>query len=440
MNDSGLDLITGLYDRARCMSLTAERIAQVRPAAAPLAVLWINLDRFHQINDSFGHRGGDQIIHLIAERLRQAAGSRADLARMSGDEFVCLLADFSAVDALSLAEKLRGAIERPLRYRGVTLHPAVSIGIALLEAGEDSFTLLQRADRAMLGAKQQGGNRCLLAVSADPDNPLDARRAREELEIESKLRMALENGGLRLYYQPLLAADGRVEAIEALMRCDALGEALPPARFIPVAEKTGLVVRLGEWTLIEGAQFARRLIDLGLPVKVAVNVSRAQLLAPRFSQAVYAALICAGLPAEWLELELTESLFMDMSDVVQENLRAARESGVSLAIDDFGTGYSCLANLKDLPATTLKLDRSFVCVLPEDQRALAIVRAMTRLGQELGMSVVAEGVETAAQRDILWQAEVDSQQGYLHARPMSGDALIEWLQLHTLAQLAGKDA
>lgn len=438
MNDSGVDLITGLHDRARCMSLAAERIAQARPTATPLAVLWINLDRFHQINDSFGHRGGDQVIRQIAERLRLAAGSRADLARMSGDEFVCLLKGYSSTEALSLAEKLRGAIEKSLLYRGVTLHPAASIGIAQLEAGEDSFTLLQRADRAMLVAKQQGGNRCLLAVTSDPGNPLDSLRAREELEIESKLRLALDNGGLQLHYQPLVNAEGRVVSVEALMRCEAFGESLPPARFIPVAEKTGLVVRLGEWTLIEGARFAKRLLDMGHPVKVAVNVSRAQLLAPRFSPALYAALICAGLPAEWLELELTESLFMDMSDVVQENLRSAREAGVSLAIDDFGTGYSCLANLKDLPATKLKLDRSFVCVLPEDQRALAIVKAMTRLGQELGMAVVAEGVETTAQRDALWQARVDTQQGYLHARPMSGDHLIEWLQLHCEQDCGGE--
>jgi EAL domain-containing protein (putative c-di-GMP-specific phosphodiesterase class I) len=219
-----------------------------------------------------------------------------------------------------------------------------------------------------------------------------------------------------------------LEAVEALMRCNADGRQISPVKFIPVAEKTGLIVRLGEWSLLQGALCAARLQSEGHKTKVAINVSRAQLTSPKFIRAVHAALICANVAPELIELELTESLFMDYSELVQDNLRNARQIGLGLAIDDFGTGFSCLANLKDLPATKLKLDRAFVKVLPADKRAYAVVKAMTRLAQELGMTVVAEGVETQEQMDCLVHARVDAIQGYLQARPMTEDALLAWLQ------------
>jgi EAL domain-containing protein (putative c-di-GMP-specific phosphodiesterase class I) len=252
--------------------------------------------------------------------------------------------------------------------------------------------------------------------------------AREELAIESDLHTALETGGLQLHFQPILRLDGRIEAVEALMRCNANGRHISPVKFIPVAEKTGLIVRLGEWCLLQGGHYAARLHRAGIPAKVAINVSRAQLTSPKFIQALHGTLICTDVAPALIELELTESLFMDLSEVVQTNLRSARSIGVGLAIDDFGTGFSCLANLKDLPATKLKLDRAFVSVLPEDRRAFAVVKAMTQLAQELGMTVVAEGVETQGQMDALVQAGVDATQGYLHASPMSEDALLAWLE------------
>jgi len=251
--------------------------------------------------------------------------------------------------------------------------------------------------------------------------------ARTELDIESKLHHAMETGGLELHYQPILGLDGRVESVEALMRCNIDGQMLPPGVFIPVAEKTGLITQLGEWTLGQGALFARRLAEAGHDLKVAVNVSRAQLLSPTFAQTLSSAVIYAKIPAVRLELELTESLFMDMSRTVQENLCDVRATGVTLAIDDFGTGYSCLANLKDIHAAKLKLDRAFAAALPDDPRACAIVRAMTQLGKELGMLVVAEGVENMAQLQVLKQAGVNGIQGHLYASAMSGDALLEWL-------------
>lgn len=213
------------------------------------------------------------------------------------------------------------------------------------------------------------------------------------------------------------------------MRCKVFGRKLTPDRFIPVAEKSGLIIRVGEWSLLQGARFAARLRDEGRPTKVAINVSRAQLTSPEFLPALHGALACANIGPELLELELTESLVMALDEVVQDNLRRVREAGVGLAIDDFGTGFSSLSSLKDLPATKLKLDRSFIRVLPEDRRALAVVKAATRMGRELGMVVVAEGVETEAQQRVLNDANVDAMQGFLLARPMPEDVLMDWLKL-----------
>lgn len=211
------------------------------------------------------------------------------------------------------------------------------------------------------------------------------------------------------------------------MRCSVDGEALSPVKFIPVAEKTGLIVRLGEWSLLKGATHARFLQDCGHQTKVAINVSRAQLVSTKFTQALHAALICSNVKPELIELELTESLFMDISDTVQKNLKNAIAAGVSLSIDDFGTGYSCLANLKDIAASKLKLDRAFVTVLPEDRRARAVVRAITQLGHALGMVVVAEGCERQEEIDVLLEAGVDAIQGFFYARPMPEHDLLPWL-------------
>lgn len=419
---------TTTLSRSRCIRQTEALVASSHAEGSGLLALWINLDRFQQVNQSLGYNDGDRMIDLIEARISQVAGSDALLGKMGADEFVCLIRSNEPQTAIMVAQAMMQAIQEPVTLGGINLHPSACIGIAALEDEEDALALLQRADQAMLAAKRNGGKRWMVSRPDAGSNMGRAILARTELDIESKLHQAMENGGLTLHYQPILRADGQIEAVEALMRCNVDGEQIPPSQFIPVAEKTGLVIRLGEWTLSQGALFARQLSEAGFPLKVAVNVSRAQLLAPQFSRALNGALIYAGIPASRLELELTESLFMDMSATVQENLCNARAAGVSLAIDDFGTGYSCLANLKDIHATKLKLDRSFVVVLPEDQRAFAIVKAMTSLGQELGMTIVAEGVETEPQRVSLNRAGVNAIQGYLYATAMSGDKLIDWLR------------
>ena len=422
-----LDSTTGFLDRNGCIHMATELITRVRAAGQPLAALWLDLDRFKVINESFGHLGGDHVITLISQRIRDKFGNRAELGHVGADEFVCLIPSTDLPLAERCAMELMRIIEPELDLGGLRYRPTASIGIAMLGQNDDALALLERADRAKNAAKKQGGN-CYVISGTEPlPGLMGSMLVREELEIESKLHIALDGGGLQLHYQPIIGPGGMIQAVEALMRCSSNGENISPVKFIPVAEKTGLIVRLGEWSLLQGARFARHMSNLGLPTKTAINVSRSQLVNAKFAQALHAALICANVAPDLIELELTESLFMDVSDTVQTNLREARDLGIGLAIDDFGTGYSCLANLKDIPATKLKLDRAFVIVLPEDRRAMAVVKAMTQLGKELGMIVVAEGAETRAQVDALEEAGVEYIQGYYYAKPMDESTLLSWL-------------
>jgi diguanylate cyclase (GGDEF)-like protein len=428
MDAIGFDSLTSFLDRRGCLRATVRLVEFSRRQARPLAALWLDLDRFKQINESFGHLGGDAVIASIAARLSDVLAGRAEVSRMGGDEFVLLVPDCDRHRAEALAAEVLRAVAQPIEVGNISMRPSGSVGVALLDNSEEPLAFLERADRAMIDAKRGGGGRHVVSGDEAVPGRVGVLLAREELAIESQIHAALECGGLTLHYQPIVGLDGRVAGAEALMRCSVGGESLSPGKLIPVAEKTGLVVRLGEWSMTNAALYARRLRDSGLPTRVAVNVSRAQLTAPRFVEAMHGAMAYADVAPELFELELTESLFMDVSDIVQSNLLSARRAGVSLAIDDFGTGYSCLANLKDIPATKLKLDRAFVCVLPHDRRALSVVRAITQLGRELGMTIVAEGVETKEQYDALAEVGVDAIQGYYLARPMDGKALVDWLK------------
>jgi diguanylate cyclase (GGDEF)-like protein len=423
-----IDFLTGFLDRFGCLQTAQKLASESVISGSTFAVIWIDIDRFKQVNESFGHLGGDEVIKDLAARFRSRVSGRAELSRMGGDEFVLLIPKCDQTQAQMLAGELTITVDEPIIMGNLTLRPSASIGIAIHDPGEDSLTMLERAERAMFAAKTKGGNGIVCSGEEPIPGRLGIILAREEISIESKLHTALETGGLCLYYQPIIRANGQIEAVEALMRCSVNGENITPGKFIPVAEKTGLVIRLGEWSLLQGAAHARLLQDAGYQTKVAINVSRAQLVSLKFTQALHAALICSNVKPELVELELTESLFMDISEIVQNNLKNAISAGVSLAIDDFGTGYSCLSNLKDIPAKKLKLDRAFVTVLPEDRRALAVVKAMTILGHELGMTVVAEGCEKQEEIDALFDVGVDAIQGFFYAKPMPEESLLPWLQ------------
>jgi diguanylate cyclase (GGDEF)-like protein len=422
--------VTGLPDRSTCVRALHEMVGSARARSTPLSVLWLDLDRFHAINRALGHKAGDQVLDKIAKRIatRQPPGST--LYHVGADEFVLLAPGIEEASAAEAAAELLAALAAPLQLGTVLLHPAASMGIAVLDGAESAADLLHRADRAKHDAKEQGRSRWVFSGEERVVGRHGAVLEREELQIEDDLHEALDNGGLSLHYQPILRRDGRIEGAEALMRCNVRGRITRPDALIRVAEKTGLIARLGEWSLVTAAEYARHLSEMGRPTKIAVNVSAAQLLAPDFAESVAGAMLVSDLDPSLLELEITESLVLRVATEVQSNLDACLGFGNPLAIDDFGTGESCLAKLKDLPATKLKLDRAFTCVLPADRRAYAVVRAMSQLGRELGMTVVAEGAETADQVASLWEAGVDAVQGYHFARPMDGDSFIRWIEDH----------
>lgn len=436
MDNAGIDPLTGFLNRHGCLRNATRLTEHAQKSRQPLTALWLNIDRFRKINGSLGLLGGDAVIAKLAHRLKANLEHRLHFSRMGNDDFLLLAPSHTRDAAVTLAHEIMAMISQPMEIGSICLHPTCSLGLACLEYAEGCEAFLQRSEHAMFEAKRQGGDQLVISGEEQLPGRLGIKLAREELEVEHKLHAALEIGGLYLNYQPIVRFNGEVDAVEALMRCELDGELVPPLKFIPVAEKTGLIVRLGEWCLLQAALQAKRLADAGIPTKIAVNVSRAQLTAPKFSQALYTALMCSGVAPELIELEITESLFMDVSELVQTHLRSAISMGVSLSIDDFGTGYSCLAILKDIPACKLKLDRVFVAPLPEDQRVYAVVKAITQLGRELGMTVVAEGVENTAQLEALRTAGVDAIQGFLHARPMDEHALLEWLQ-HQAEQTNG---
>jgi len=423
-----LDSLTGLPDRGDCIHALANLLETAHGIGRQIAVLWLDIDRFKQVNDSFGHLVGDSVLAELARRMARAMANRGLLGRMGGDEFVIILSDLDQAGSERVGRDLLTAIGRPLGVGTVRLRPSASVGIAVWNGDETPHELLERADRAMIEAKRRGGSQIMTADMTPHPIHKGKHLAREVLAVEECLHRALENGDLYLDYQPIIRVDnGQPEAAEALMRCSQNGDTIPPGRFIPVAEKTGLIVHIGEWSLITASNMVNRMHAQGLHTKVAVNVSRAQLIAPKFTQALHAVLAATNVPAEFIELEITESLFMDTSEVVQRNLHAALEAGFPLALDDFGTGYSSLGCLKDLPASKLKLDRAFVIDLPHNRRSFSVVKAVTQLALDLGMTVVAEGIETEEQYRSLCEAGVTAIQGFYLARPMSETDFLAWL-------------
>jgi diguanylate cyclase (GGDEF)-like protein len=428
MPEPQIDAMTGFLDRYSFLQLTAEMVALANESGESLSVFWIDLDRFKQVNGSFGYEGGDSIITVVADRLSSVINLQGHIGRVGADEFVCIVPELNLESAEQLASNLLHAVKPPLAMGDFKVRLTASIGIAIHELEENAAELLERADWAKITAKKLGGNRYIVSGNEVVPSHMGIIQAREDLEVEYLLHTALDHGGLQLHYQPILDFNGKVLSVEALMRCNVNGKSIPPGRFFPVAEKSELIARLGEWSLLEGARQARRLKDSGLLTTVSVNVSRAQLLDEKFSQDLQAAIEGADVAPGLIELELSESIFMDTSEVVQANLRAAREIGVKLAIDNFGTGVSCLANLKDIPTNKLKFGRSFITTQHQDKRSMSVVKAMIQMGKDLGMTVIAEGVETKEQMESLRELYVDGIQGYYYAKPMDVDSLSSWLK------------
>jgi len=420
------DALTGLANR----SLLQDRLSQAILTAATfntrLAVAFIDLDRFKYINDSLGHHVGDVLLRTMAERFRACVAERDTVARLGGDEFVLLLNSQESADQVRLVlERMLAQVSEPWTTEHGEFQVTCSIGVALYpEDGTDAQTLLKHADSAMYRAKDSGRNNFQFFT---PE--LNALMT-ERLEMETKLRRALERNQFCLHYQPRIdLATGRVVGAEALIRWNIPGEGLVlPGRFISLAEDTGLISPIGTWVLQEACAQNRAWQDAGLPpTVVSVNVSARQFRTANFVRIVADTLAATGLAPGYLEIELTESVMHDAPQLVAM-LGELKKLGVHIAIDDFGTGYSSLNSLKRFPVDRLKIDRSFVEHIATDSDDAAIVRTIIALGHNLGLKVLAEGVETIEQLGFLRRHGCEEVQGFYFNRPMSAEQFPEVLR------------
>ncbi len=411
------DTLTGLANR----SLLNDRLQQALMMAATygtrLAVVFVDLDRFKYINDSLGHHVGDQLLCVMSQRLRACVRDTDTVARLGGDEFVLLLNGLVETDSVSaLLERMLLEIAAPWTTQNGQFDVTCSVGIAMYpDDGNDAQTLLKHADSAMYRAKERGRNNFQFFTSE-----LNAQMT-ERLELESGLRRALERDQFCLYYQPRIdIATGAIIGAEALMRWRVSDtEIVQPGRFIPLAEETGLIVPMGQWALREACLQNQRWRAAGLlSLVVAVNVSLRQFQRDDFLYTITNVLQEAGLPADGLEIEVTESTVMHNAERLIDMLCDIKAMGVHIAVDDFGTGYSSLSYLKRFPVDRLKIDRSFVQDILFDKDGEAIVRTIIALGHNLGLKVVAEGVESAQQVDYLRNNGCDELQGFYYGRPM----------------------
>ncbi len=410
------DYLTGLPNRLSLADGLAESISAADRKASGTAVIFVDLDGFKFVNDTLGHEVGDALLQQVAERLVACVRQGDLLARMGGDEFMVVVNGVTEDRvALLVAERLRTALEAPFYAAHHELVITASMGISIYPRdGADVSALRRNADAAMYAAKQAGKDRIHFYT------PALGAAFQARMEMESDLRRALDRDELRLDYQPLFAvADKRQTAYEALARWPhpQLG-LVPPNQFIPVAEETGLIVRLGEWVLREACRQCRWWQDHGKPgVRVAVNVSPLQFARADFVDKVLEVLRETDLPGDLLDLELTESIVMRDIDSAIQKMGRLRERGIRISVDDFGTGYSSLGYLPRLPIDILKIDRCFVAQIGDNDAAVPLIQGMISLAHSLGKRVVVEGVETAAQLEILRRLHCDEVQGFLLGRP-----------------------
>jgi diguanylate cyclase (GGDEF)-like protein/PAS domain S-box-containing protein len=418
------DPLTGLPNRALLLDQLTRALERARRHGTRVAVLFLDIDHFKVVNDSLGHEAGDQVLVALAARLRRAVRPGDTVARFGGDEFVVLCADLvHHRDAVAVAERMRTVVSGPLPVGESEIFVGVSAGIALSDGdAADPGALIRDADAAMYRAKERGRSRWELF------NDTMRAHALDRLDTESSLRRAEERGELQVRYQPIVSLHtGMVVGVEALLRWNHPERGLlHPGDFIHVAEETGLIVPMGAWVLERACrQVARWQAELpGLdPLRISVNLSGRQLGHPTLTDDVKAILAAAGIGAEQLELEITESVLMDDVERSSETLRALKALGVKLVVDDFGTGYSSFSYLRRFPVDVLKVDRSFVDGLGASASDSAIVTAIVTLAHTLGLQAVAEGVETPAQLAELRLLGCDLAQGFLMARPGTGDEI-----------------
>ena len=415
------DTLTGLPNRSLLADRIELAIAKVAEQGGCFALMFIDLDGFKPVNDAFGHHAGDLLLKAVATRLRGHLHSQDTLARIGGDEFVLLVELQDPSDAMNVAIKQVNLVSRPFRVAEHDLQLSASLGIVLYPGnGQDQHELLRNADAAMYHAKRVGKNGYSFFDASMNSN------ARQQLQLLQDLRLAVAAGQFRLHYQPKFDAK-RCQPVgaEALLRWEHPQHGLlAPDRFIDLAEKTGLIIPIGDWVLDEACRQMRLWLDEGIEGwRIAVNLSAIQFCHAGLLDSVARALERHALPANCLTLEITETTAMSDVEVSLTVLQQLSDMGVDLSIDDFGTGYSSLMYLKRLPANELKIDRGFVRELEDEGEDAAIVSAIVALGRALGLRIVAEGVETSSQQAFLTRLGCDSLQGYLLGRPVPAEQL-----------------
>jgi len=389
-----------------------------------IALLYIDLDGFKPVNDSFGYSCGDALLREVGARLQALGRSTDTIARLGADEFLMLLdGDPDSASAALVAERVRQSLQQPYAVDGKEVRLSCSVGIVLFPEHGPRGKLIARADAAMLAAKHAGGNmQCFFDQRMEHD-------AEGAIDLQRDLRSAIDSrSGLELYYQPKIdGRTGHVTGAEALLRWHHPTRGMvSPVVFIPVAERFGLIGALGQWVTDEACRQVRAWLDAGLTMRVAVNLSVHQLRQPDLVEKIQESLQRHHVPAELITFEITESAAMEDAQASLRIFERLAQIRVLLSIDDFGTGYSSLSYLRRLPASQLKIDRSFVQDVDKEEDARSIVRAVIKLAHALGLEVVAEGVETAAQQGILMRMGCDQLQGFLYAKPMPADSLRLW--------------
>jgi diguanylate cyclase (GGDEF)-like protein len=427
--DASLDSLTGLPSKTLFRDRLEQALARARRSKENFAVLFLDLDHFKDVNDTFGHLAGDELLRAFAERLRGFVRATDTVARFGGDEFVVLVTGLQdASHSAILAQKILRSLATPFQIDGHEVSVTTSIGISLYHADLDrADDYLERADRALYVAKEEGRNTYRFHTET-----LD-ELFRSEVAIGTDLHHALDDEELTIEYQPQIdLRTNRVVGLEALARWKHVRRGqVPPAEFIAVAERTNLIVPLGNWVLHQACAQAREWLDQGLlPDIMAINLSPLQFKDQELVANVRNALGESGVPAERIELEITESIVMESMGGYHATLARLRSDGIRFAIDDFGTGYSSLKHLRNFPAHKLKIAQEFVSGVPEDRNDTAIVRATIDLAKDMEMTVIAEGAETAAQVEFLRALRCDQVQGFYFSRPLTPEDATDFLKTH----------
>ena len=416
------DSVTGLPNSVRFRETLAREL-ETGPSEAMIGVMLITIEGYRKLQETFGHATASDALKEIGRRLVECVNPRSTVARIDGEEFAVLIPGIRDRDELAeMADRALCHIRKPLFIEEDEVFLSASIGMSIAPTdSNDAAKLIENASSALLNAREQGGDRSQFYM-----NGMN-RAARRRLSIENGLRRALDRNEMRMVYQPKAECQtGKIVGMEALVRWenDEFGP-ISPAEFVPIAESTGAIVQIGEWVLDQAAEFGGDLTDLGFDLLVSVNLSERQLREAGFQQMVIDILAENELPAERLDLEITESLLMTDREIAVQALSELRMQGINISIDDFGTGYSSLGRLKSLPLDTLKIDRTFITDVTTDPNSASLVLALVTLAHNLGLKVIAEGVETEEQLKFLKLIRCDEYQGYLLSKPVPRSDFLE---------------